>query len=128
MLDANTNGMSDVWEQTRNAVGLAPDVDSDGDGYSNLQESMAGTDPLDPNSYPKITAGSVVGTNIVMNMPSVPGKLYQLQSCTSLNVQPLAWTNEASVIAQPGTTNVSFPEPTAASLGKIFSHQDRRCG
>src|SRR6267378_2658874 len=36
-LDLNANGMSDVWEQIYGAVALDPNLDSDGDGVSNLQ-------------------------------------------------------------------------------------------
>src|SRR4051812_12226884 len=35
-LDLNSNGMSDVWEQIYNAAALNPNLDSDGDGVSNL--------------------------------------------------------------------------------------------
>ena len=119
IIDANTNGMSDVWEQLRNAVGVDPNLDSDGDGFPNIMESLAGTDPFNSNSYPRISGVALSGTNFVMNLASVPGKLYQLQSCSSLNSIPLAWTNETSVIGQPGTTNVIFPVPAILS-GKFF--------
>ena len=31
------------------------DEDSDGDGFSNLAESLAGTNPLDPSSFPALS-------------------------------------------------------------------------
>ena len=49
-LDLNQNGQSDVWENAFQATGLAAEEDSDGDGMTNLQESIAGTDPFDPRS------------------------------------------------------------------------------
>src|SRR5689334_2348318 len=119
MVDLNTNNMSDVWEKLRNATGVDPNLDSDGDGFPNILESIAGTDPFNPNSFPRIGAVSLSGTNFVMNVPSAPGKFYQLQSCPALGMGSLAWTNEASTIAQPGTTNVTFPMPANAS-GKFF--------
>jgi len=117
MLDANTNGMSDIWEQMHGAVGISPSLDSDGDGFPNILESIAGTDPFNRNSYPKISGLTLSGTNLVMNMPGLPGKFYQLQSRTLLGGS--SWTNEASVLAQPGTTNISFPAPANLS-GKFF--------
>ncbi|HWC61877.1 MAG TPA: thrombospondin type 3 repeat-containing protein, partial [Verrucomicrobiae bacterium] len=110
--------MSDVWEQLHNAVGIDPNLDSDGDGFPNALEALAGTDPFNSNSYPKISGLTMSGTNFVMNMPAAPGKLYQLQSCQLTNT-PLTWSNEASVLAQAGITNVIFPAP-ANLTGKFF--------
>src|SRR6185437_7330756 len=45
-------------------------------------------------------------------------KLYQLQSCRLTNA-PLIWSNETSVLAQPGSTNVTFPAP-ASLTDKFF--------
>ncbi len=53
-----------------------------------------------------------------MNMPAAPGKLYQLQSCVLTNA-PLTWSNETSVLAQSGITNIAFPTPATVS-GKFF--------
>lgn len=57
MLDSNQNGMSDLWERLYNNGALfdpqnpahAPAADPDGDGWTNLQEALAGTRPFDAN-------------------------------------------------------------------------------
>src|SRR5690348_6917452 len=118
ILDVNSNGISDVWEQMHNAVGIDPNLDSDGDGFPNVLEALAGTDPFNANSYPKISGVAMSGTNFVMNMPAAAGKLYQLQSCQFTN-PPLTWSNETSVLAPSGVTNVTFPAP-ANVAGKFF--------
>src|SRR4249919_2714635 len=89
-LDQNSNGMSDVGEQSYGAVALDPNLDSDGDGVSNLQESMAGTNPFDANSVPKLPSTGHSSSNFRVTLPSALGKQYQLQS-----VQPniSGWTN-----------------------------------
>ena len=118
ILDVNSNGISDIWEQLHGAAGIDPNLDSDGDGFPNALEALAGTDPFDAGSYPKISGVTISGTNFVMNMPAAPGKQYQLQSCMFTNT-PLTWSNETSVLAQSGVTNITFPAPANLS-GKFF--------
>ena len=62
LVDLNGNGMSDIWELMFNASGLDPNGDADGDGASNRMESMAGTNPFDINSVPRIASVALVGT------------------------------------------------------------------
>ena len=62
-LDGDADGMPDVWEVEyfgSTEAGI-PGIDSDGDGVSNLHESIAGTSPLDANSHFRIEALSAVG-------------------------------------------------------------------
>jgi len=54
LTDTNTNGLSDDWEKAFNGGQLfsaanpnhAPTADTDADGWTNLQEATAGTDPF----------------------------------------------------------------------------------
>jgi hypothetical protein len=117
-LDQNSNGMSDVWEQIYNAVAMDPTLDSDGDGVSNLQESMAGTNPFDANSAPKIPTPVYSSSNFSVTLPNALGKQYQLQS-----VQPQIsgwtnWTVESTIIARTGTV-VTLTAPIAVTA-KFF--------
>jgi hypothetical protein len=55
IIDANLNGISDVWERTHNQGDLFPETfdpqaDPDGDGWVNLVEALAGTSPHDGSS------------------------------------------------------------------------------
>src|SRR5579859_1121857 len=83
-VDLNGDGMSDIWEWTYSTTNLNPNADPDGDGFSNLQESIAGTDPFDSNSYPRITAFGSTATNFSITFPCALGKVYQLQSVAAL--------------------------------------------
>src|SRR6266581_9265165 len=99
-IDANLNGMSDVWEWVYGAGGLSPEGDADGDGATNGLESIAGTNPLDPNSAPRITGLSRTATNFTVSMSSALGKQYVLQSVQGMSETDLTnWVTEASTIA-----------------------------
>jgi hypothetical protein len=54
MTDTDGDGMPDSWERLYGLDTNTNDsyYDNDGDRYSNLQEFLEGTDPIDPNSYP----------------------------------------------------------------------------
>src|SRR6185369_7384834 len=92
-VDQNANGMSDLWELTYGAAGLDPSDDADHDGVSNLMESIAGTDPFDANSAPRISVAAS-GTNLLITMTGALGKQYELQSIQPIGLQP--WTNWVS--------------------------------
>ncbi|BDS05119.1 hypothetical protein NT6N_01590 [Oceaniferula spumae] len=82
IVDLNSNGVSDIWEQKYNATALVVDIaaknsDEDGDGQTNLAESMAGTDPRDPASVHRIDAFSRVGDVVTLVCPTEKGKTYQ---------------------------------------------------
>ena len=73
MIDLNSNGVSDVWEWTYKAYGIDPNIDSDGDGYLNWQEAIAGTSPFDSNSYPRISSASNSPGGFSATFRSAPG-------------------------------------------------------
>ncbi len=51
--DSDGNGLPDAWEWASfGSLGQNPTADPDGDLFTNLEESQAGTDPLDPASTP----------------------------------------------------------------------------
>ena len=55
-LDDDNDGMPDAYEISKDFNPLnASDAsaDPDGDGYTNLEEYKAGTDPHDPESFPR---------------------------------------------------------------------------
>jgi len=52
--DADGDGVADQFDAANND----PNNDSDGDGFSNAEELAAGTDPLDPSSFPQSGGGA----------------------------------------------------------------------
>ncbi|HMP97534.1 MAG TPA: DUF1800 family protein [Kiritimatiellia bacterium] len=83
-IDRSGSGLSDVWE-TAYGLGLDPHADDDGDGFTNLQEAIAGTDPHDPASYPsRVVFRPVSPKTVIAQFPTVAGIRYQPQVSSDL--------------------------------------------
>jgi len=96
------DGIPDTWRliyfgAISNLLSAA-DLDADGDGASNWQEYVAGTNPMDPTSVLTLTPVAPA-PNFSLQWPSVPGKTYMVQSAVSLF--STNWTIMASNL--PGT-------------------------
>ncbi|HXJ60938.1 MAG TPA: lamin tail domain-containing protein [Verrucomicrobiae bacterium] len=82
--DADGDGLPNDWEQhyLLNPL-LAEDAqfDSDGDGMTNLEEFLAGTDPTDSADRLRVTAIDWVDGSVRLRFPLVPGKVYEIQYC-----------------------------------------------
>lgn len=103
-IDLDGDGMSDIWELTYEAGMLLSDDDADGDGLTNGRECLAGTNPFDLDSAPRVALMSRAGTNFSVTIPCAPGKQYTLQSMPALsNGMSANWTNEMSLVARTGT-------------------------
>ncbi|HTL71862.1 MAG TPA: DUF1800 family protein [bacterium] len=116
MIDLNSNGMSDVWEQMYAAGGLTNSADNDGDGYTNGKEALAGTSPFSASSVPKITGATMAGPAFSVTIPCELGKQYQLQSVTTLG--GTNWVVETNIVVRSGTT-LTLTAPTGSN-GKFF--------
>jgi hypothetical protein len=78
------DGIPDWWRLvyfgTVSNLLSAANLDPDGDGASNWQEYVAGTNPQDPKSVLQVSPSA----NFTLQWPSVPGKTYALETSTSL--------------------------------------------
>ncbi len=84
-LDLNGNGLSDIWEASFQAQGLPAAADTDGDGFSNANEALAGTDPFSAVSHPTIATVSGPSGHLLLQWPTVPGKSYQIVTSQDLS-------------------------------------------
>ena len=78
--DGIPDGLNDVWQNFFDAWGLDPAADDDGDGIANLAESIAGTDPKNPNDGLKIGSVQLLGESLVFTFVAEKGKSYRVIS------------------------------------------------
>jgi hypothetical protein len=94
IVDTNNNGIADSWEQQFFGT-VSPahpaDLDSDGDGLSDLHEFLLGTIPTNAASALKLSTPLRSANNVVqVNWPATLGRAYQLESAdATLNWSPV---------------------------------------
>ena len=109
IIDRNNDGLSDVWAALyRLPAGATAGADSDGDGQTNAQEALAGTDPRDAGSRFAVSPPQTdAAGNLVLRWRGAWGKRYLVESSADLTT----WTalpelhigrgQEISVIVRP---------------------------
>lgn len=116
--DSDGDGIPDWWmlKYFGHPTGQAYDHsraqdDADGDGFTNYQEFLTGTDPTNRNSFFHLLI-SQAPPNLLLSWPSVPGKSYQLQF--NMDVTNPSWTNlGAAVLATSSASLFVTPNQPA---------------
>jgi uncharacterized protein (DUF1800 family) len=113
------NTMSPVWESLYGAQGVDPDADPDGDGLSNWQEAIAGTDPFNAGSAPRMSMFVITNKSATARIMGALGKLYELQGSETIcgNGSNNTWVTEASLVAR---TNPIVTLSASANLPMKF--------
>ena len=88
-------------------------ADADGDGISNGNEMIAGTNPFNSAKTIKVSSVAKNGSNVDLQFPTEPGKLYQAQSSTTLGSSAV-WTLQpvgapVQVLGNGATATLSVP-------------------
>ncbi len=123
--DVNANGIPDVWESRyampRNGhagLSLQSDdsaLDNDGDGFSNREEWVAGTDPLDETSRFSIRSIETGPDALRIAFgPMTGGRLYTLRRSASLSGDRSLWDSLATMRSESDAESFTWilPVPT----------------
>lgn len=118
-VDSDGDGLPDEWKlayglDPTDPTGLnGPQGDPDGDGFTNYQEYIAGTNPRDSQDFLKFSAISLLNQSCLLTFSTHPGRIYAVDSLDSL-APTNTWTTFTNNI--PGTGNpVTISEPLAPS-------------
>ncbi len=120
-IDTDTDGLADAFEfQYLGGLGGNPNADSDGDGMTDLQEYLEGTNPLQAGDRLRITNYSTNpgGTISLVTWTSTPARLYRIETNPDL-VSP--WVNDLTLgIITPDVGATTTRNVTAVSATKRF--------
>lgn len=96
------------------------DADPDGDGMTNEQEFISGTDPRDPQSVLRIqhVELSSPGTGITLEFVAAARRTYSIQYKTSLTGG--TWTKLTDIVAEASNRTVEISDPGAPSSGRYY--------
>jgi predicted RecA/RadA family phage recombinase len=118
-VDANTNGMSDAWEQQvfgSVSSGRTQATDTDGDSQTDYAEFIAGTNPNDGASTFEVPPPQPESNGSVrLEWPAVAGRSYRVVSSTDL----ISWAPASDWIRANGST-VSLVLPSQTGSKSYF--------
>lgn len=117
---APASKISYAWLNQYNlpADGSADNLDSDGDGLSNWQEWIAGTDPTKANSALRIVQSTNAASGLSITWSSVNTRTYSLERATNLAALPAFTALRTNVVGASGTTTIT--DTNASGPGPFF--------
>jgi hypothetical protein len=118
--DGDGDGMPDDWEDTNGLNKLANDagLDPDVDGFSNLQEFTAGTNPQSAASRLKIDSIVPVAGGAQISFLAASNKTYSILYHGGIWTN--GWTKLADVPAEPATHSVNVTDNAASGASPRF--------
>jgi len=118
--DTDGDGMPDVWEQAHGLNPLINDanLDPDQDGFTNLQEYLAGTDPQSAGSRLQFTGAARVAGGVELQFTAAANRAYSVLYRDSLAGG--GWVKFTDVAAQPIARTVTVTDSAALNQSQRF--------
>lgn len=120
--DADTNGLSDHWEESHTWPGGTSGgrlADADGDGSDNEREWILGTDPTTPDAF-HLELETVGGNRIRLGWKTVPNRVYRIHVAPSLPVLSHPEVAEIASLAPLSGESVMVEESIAGASSRFY--------
>ena len=114
------DGLDDDWELAYfNTLSRDGSGDFDGDGQTDRQEFLAGTDPTNSGAVLRaLTVTPLNGGNVTILWSSVAGRNYSVQFKN--NVEDSAWTTLVQNIRATGSTTSAVDNSASAATRRFY--------
>lgn len=125
--DYDGDGIPNYWEQlySDSQTGLVANVNSDGDGFTNLEEYLADTDPTDAASFLRldVTAGEADLAAPSFTFNGSTGRVYRIMYSTNALIDPAVIWAPAHTNAIPGAGSETVISLTNMPPGAVYRLQ-----
>jgi len=118
--DSDNDGMQNSWETLYfgSTTAAVASLDADGDGTTNLQEFLAGTDPKNAASKLTSTVTRNASNQAVIHFTAQPYKAYTVQYKNSLT--DVSWIRLTDIALAPGVRAIDVTDTTGTAGTKRF--------
>jgi hypothetical protein len=122
LADSDGDGLPDEWE-TANGLSAADArdaaLDTDGDGATNVEEYVAGTDPRDAQNHLRLEYARANDSGWTVRFLAVSNRTYALQARGGFSSNE-TWRGVANILAMPTNRTVELSLPMDASDAQRF--------
>ncbi len=120
--DWNFDGVDDIFQRKYfhpfTTLAGGPDLDPDADGFTTLQESQVGTNPLDGTSVFEIESVSQTAKGTTLRWQAAAGHKYRVLS--KHNLEEAVWEKRGEVLGATGGVLTEFLDTTQAEHHRFY--------